>query len=57
MAEQRLSAIAERLEKAVTRLESLGKGSSAGGAEVNSKRLHFITSPVYVSPLYCLSRV
>ncbi|XP_019855212.1 PREDICTED: adenylyl cyclase-associated protein 1-like [Amphimedon queenslandica] len=37
MAEQRLSAIADRLEKAVTRLESLGKGSSGGGSEVNSE--------------------
>ena len=39
MAEQRLSAIADRLEKAVTRMESLGKlGPSGGGTEVNSKR-------------------
>ena len=37
MAEQRLNAVADRLEKAVTRLESLGKGSPAGGTDVKSK--------------------
>lgn len=31
----RLNAIADRLEKAVSRLEAVGKGGGGGGAEVN----------------------